>query len=86
MHEADIERNGAVARATAPARGGVREAALLVVVAVKFGVILETVGQILLSFFGKELLFGVASTLSSGVGERDVGLNEVTIDFEKTAH
>lgn len=43
LHEADVERNGAIAATTAPAGSGVTQAALVVLIAIELGVIFEPV-------------------------------------------
>ena len=67
VHEADIEGDGAIRRAGAPASVSVRETAALVTIAIFGGPKFETIRQILFGFFCQQFLFGIAGTLSGGI-------------------
>lgn len=81
LHEADIEGDGAVARTAAPASSGVAEAAFVVGVTIELCVVLETVGEIILSFFHEDFFLGVASALSLRVAKGDFLFDELAVDF-----
>ncbi len=84
LHEADVERNCAVRRATSPPCGGVREAAFFVGVAVEFGEIFQSIRQVFLRIFHQEFLFGVSGALRSGVAQGDLFADEIAVNVEKT--
>lgn len=83
LHEANIERNGAIAAATAPTGGGMTEATFVVGVAVKFSVIFQSIGQVFASFFHEDFFLGITSTLGVGVTKGDFFVNELTVDIQK---
>lgn len=86
LHEADIERNGAITGATAPAGGGMAEPTFIVSIIVQLGVIFEAVGEVVLGFFHEDALLSVAGTLILRVAEGDFLLNEVAINLEEAVH
>ena len=83
VHQADVEGDGAVCGAGAPASVGVGEATLVVRIAVELGVILETIGEILAGFVFEDFDFGVASALSFGVLDGELLADEGAIAFEE---
>lgn len=67
LHETDIERNCTITATTSPASGGMRKSTFVVAIAVKLGVVVQTIRQIILSFFHEDFFLGVTSTLSARV-------------------
>ena len=65
--------------AAAPTRNLVAKAELIIMIAVKFCKIIEAVGEILFSLTGEKLFLGVASALSGGVAEGELGADASTI-------
>ncbi len=80
IHEADVERNGAIARTTAPTCGGVREPAFIIAITVEFGVIFEAIREIRASLFHEDFLFGITGALSSRVVEGNFFADKSAVD------
>lgn len=82
LHKANIERNSASRRTTAPPSGGMTEATTLVFITIAFGIILKAIGQIFLGLFHEDFLFGVASALSLGALQGNFFADKVAIGIQ----
>lgn len=83
IHEADVEGDGAVRRAAAPAGGSVAQAAAVIIIAIEFRVIFEAVRETFASFFHEDFFLGVAGALGFGAAEGDFFADESAVDAQK---